>query len=157
MAIPLPGSSSGWGRTLTDVVDRGRQAYAGRAWARCAFWLIFNLQGKGKTARANGWLAYSPAAGSRRPRLRRAGVLLLPVAMEKMFRGELEASYADFDHAAEIGERFGDQGATPSALRSTSHRGGRWSPRRPGTAPTAGLPRAERTQSRLAIFRLSTS
>lgn len=76
---------------------------------RCAFWIGFQLIGKGDMARAGGWL-------SRGGRLLaendlacvEQGYMLIPVALQNLHGGDYPVALEIFSEAAGFGERFGD-------------------------------------------------
>ncbi|MFI5372231.1 MAG: LuxR C-terminal-related transcriptional regulator, partial [Candidatus Eisenbacteria bacterium] len=85
--------------------------------ARCAIWLVFQLQGRGDRAQAGGWLA----------RARRLlencdedcverGYLMLPEAIVSVHTGDTERAYAAFVEAGNIGARFADRDLMAMAL-----------------------------------------
>ena len=92
-----------------DATARAHQEYlrlgdAARA-ARCAFWLGMGLLNRGEMARGAGWL------GRSRRVLEEAqldcveqGFLLVPLALQSLDGGDLEAAYASFDQAGKIAE-----------------------------------------------------
>jgi hypothetical protein len=92
--------------------------------ARCAFWLASGLQEHHDHARAGAWV-------SRAQRLLddncrecvEHGYLLLVVALDTFFQGDLAGAYALFSQAAEIGERFSD----PDLIALARHSLGRGS------------------------------
>lgn len=77
--------------------------------ARCGFWLAVGHLYKGEPAQGSGWI----------DRVRRLldqpgldcveqGYLRFSAALRSTFTGDVEAGYAGFSAAAELGERFGD-------------------------------------------------
>jgi DNA-binding CsgD family transcriptional regulator len=109
IAAYLCGKDSHSGELLTrahnDYLHRGDIAQA----VRCAFWLGFELVGKGEMARAGGWFARAQRLldESNLDCVER-GYLLVPMGIQTASQGEHSASYAMFAHALEIGERFAD-------------------------------------------------
>jgi len=86
-------------------VEAGEPARA----VRCAFWLGLNLALRGETSRGSGWLARARRLLDRdEGESVEHGYLLLPVAAQQEYAGELEAAHATAAAAAVIGERFGD-------------------------------------------------
>jgi DNA-binding CsgD family transcriptional regulator len=75
--------------------------------ARAAFWLGFRLADLGEMGRATGWLGRAGRLIEREARdCVERGYLLLPVALEQMYAGDCESSYASAAEATQIGERF---------------------------------------------------
>ena len=98
-----------WARAHHAWVRRGESARA----ARCAFWLAFDYLLKGEPARCSGWLARARRLlGDGAMDCVEQGYVLVPPALETMFGGDAAAAYADFELAANIGERFGDADLT---------------------------------------------
>lgn len=83
--------------------------------ARAAFWLGFSLFSRGDIARAGGWLARAERLLEGRPESVERGFLLLPVAIRGLEEGDWSTSYAAFDEAGAIGERFEDADLTTFA------------------------------------------
>ncbi len=80
-----------------------------RAAARCAFWIAFSMLNRGELGPGGGWIA----------RARRLlddhhldcveyGYLLVPQGLQSLDSGNLADSYAAFDQAAKLAERFRD-------------------------------------------------
>ncbi|MEX2553563.1 MAG: DNA-binding response regulator, partial [Actinomycetota bacterium] len=98
-------SVEAWSRAHHEYLRRGETARA----ARCAYWLGFGLLLRNEPARGSGWLA-------RAQRLlddadldsAERGFLLVPQALQLMGRGDVEAAYATFMRAADVGVRFGE-------------------------------------------------
>jgi DNA-binding NarL/FixJ family response regulator len=76
---------------------------------RCTWWIGHNLLFRGQAARAAGWFARGQRLleSDGRDCVER-GYLLIPVWLEQMATGDLEAGYETAAEAAAIGERFGD-------------------------------------------------
>lgn len=98
-------SNQAWTDAHQDCVRRGEAARA----ARCGFWLAVGHLYNGEAAQGSGWI----------DRARRLldqhqldcveqGYLRCAVALRSTFSGDVEAGYAGFTEAAEIGERFGN-------------------------------------------------
>jgi DNA-binding NarL/FixJ family response regulator len=80
-----------------------------RGAVRSAFWLGFTLASSGQIGPATGWLARAERLVEREVSdCVERGYVLLAVAVQKLFAGEYEASFAASADATEIGERFGD-------------------------------------------------
>lgn len=98
------GWSAAWARAHQQFADRKDEAAA----ARCAFWLGFSCFNNGEMARGGGWIARAQRVIEEgRLDCVECGYLLLPGAIESC-DGDPAASYAAFQRAAEIGERFRD-------------------------------------------------
>jgi ATP/maltotriose-dependent transcriptional regulator MalT len=98
-------SADAWMRAHQWCLHAGEPMRA----ARCAFWLGLALLLKGETARGGGWLARAQRLVDDEARdCVERGYLLLPHALQSMAEGDAAAAYTTFDHASEIGARFGD-------------------------------------------------
>jgi DNA-binding CsgD family transcriptional regulator len=96
-------------RAHNEYVSRGRFEEA----ARAAFWLGFQLFGKGEMARGSGWLARARRLVDEVPDpCVVQGFLLVPAALQLMQRGDVMAAYETFSQAAATGERFHDVNLT---------------------------------------------
>jgi len=85
--------------------------------ARCAFWLSFHLINRGDLAQASGWLARaSRLLEHEQPDCAEHGLLLLPLALQRLDAGEEAAALAVLAQAAEIGRRAGDADLVALAL-----------------------------------------
>ena len=95
-----------WTRAHQEFLESGAVARA----ARCAFWLASGLMHQGERARAGGWItrARELLDHARQDCVER-GYLLLPVALQRVFAGDVAGAYGMFCQAAEIGDRFGDR------------------------------------------------
>jgi ATP/maltotriose-dependent transcriptional regulator MalT len=94
-----------WERAHHELLRRGDAPRA----ARCAGWLIFVLMNGGEFARAGGWLARARRVLDEGQRdCAETGYLLVPEAFQRAFAGDWPSAYAIADHAAEIGDRFGE-------------------------------------------------
>jgi DNA-binding CsgD family transcriptional regulator/tetratricopeptide (TPR) repeat protein len=98
-------SHDAWTKAHQDCARRGEAARA----ARGGFWLAVSHLNSGETGQGSGWI----------DRARRLldqhnldcveqGYLRFAAALRSTFSGDLEAGYAGFSAAAEIGERFAD-------------------------------------------------
>jgi len=76
---------------------------------RCAAHLVMNLMNRGDIAQAQGWLARARRIleASNRDCVE-TGYLLLPVALQILFGGDLPRAAEVFDEVANIASRFGD-------------------------------------------------
>jgi DNA-binding CsgD family transcriptional regulator len=95
------------------ALQRAQQRHAEggdrRRAARCAYWLSFHLINRGDLAQASGWLARAGRLlEHERPDCAEHGLLLLPVALQRLDAGEEAAALAVLAQAAEIGRRAGD-------------------------------------------------
>lgn len=109
---------------FTATLDRAYQGYleAGEveAAARCGFWSGFDLQARGETARATGWLGRSRRLVEDRDCVER-GYLLLPVVEERLETGDPEAAREVVDRIVTIADRFED----PDLVACARHLEGR--------------------------------
>src|SRR5690348_7444578 len=95
-----------WARAHQEFLNRGDTERA----ARCAFWTAFLLMNTGKPARGSGWI-------SRGRRLLEDceqfvvvhGLLLIPLAIQRVMEGDGQAAYAAFVEAAQIADRHHDR------------------------------------------------
>lgn len=101
------------GRTdeFLTTLERAHHAYlkagASVLAARCSFWLGLFLLLRGETGRATGWLARAQRLLEDRGCVEQ-GYLLLPVAEEKLAKGDYDDAHATAADAASTGDRFGD-------------------------------------------------
>ncbi len=94
-----------WERTHHAFLDRGKVPPA----VRCAFWLGLTLVLRGEHARGGGWMG-------RAHRLledasvdcAEQGYLRLPMALQALGGGDLEAAYRTFVEITEVADRFDD-------------------------------------------------
>ncbi len=98
-------ASRAWERAHLAAVRRGEPLRA----ARHAFHLVMGFGLRGDLAQAGGWLARATrlvddAGGESVER----GLLLIPVALQSLDRGDPAGAYALFERVAAIAERFGD-------------------------------------------------
>lgn len=85
--------------------------------ARAAFWLGFRLIDLGEMAKATGWLGRTARLVEREGHdCVERGYLLLPMALQQLYAGDYETSYASASDATEIGERFADADLSALAL-----------------------------------------
>jgi len=103
------------------ALQRAQQLHAEggdpRRSARCAFWLSFHLINRGDLAQASGWLARAGRLlEHEQPDCAERGLLLLPVALQRLDAGEEAAALAVLAQAAEIGRRAGDADLVALAL-----------------------------------------
>lgn len=108
-AATLVGRDDGpdfWARAHQEFLNRGDIERA----ARCAFWVAFLLMTAGKPARGSGWI-------SRGRRLLEdgqlsgaiQGLLLVPLALQRVSEGDAEGAYAAFAEASQIADRHHDR------------------------------------------------
>lgn len=90
-----------WARAHREWLERGDPARA----ARCAFWPALWLLIIGDVAPSSGWLARARQVLEHLDCVEQ-GYVLLPGALLQMYGGDVEAAYAAFAEAAEIGDRF---------------------------------------------------
>lgn len=100
----------------TDYVRALERAYHHRAAkgqhekaAEAAFWLAFNLMGRGATAQAGGWLSRAEhlvAPSDQDCAVR--GLLMVPTALHHLMAGDATTSLELFTRAHELGRRCGD-------------------------------------------------
>ncbi len=100
-----------------EVLARAHNEYASRGCveeaARAAFWLGFQLFGKGEMARGSGWLARARRLVDEVPDpCVVQGFLLVPAALQLMQRGDITGAHDAFSQAAATGERFRDVNRT---------------------------------------------
>jgi DNA-binding CsgD family transcriptional regulator len=77
--------------------------------AKCAFWTGFRLLGLGEMSQGSGWLARAQRLVEREQQpCVVEGYLLLPAVRRLFAAADYEAAHASAEHAAAIGERFGD-------------------------------------------------
>ena len=103
------------------ALQRAQQLHAEggdpRRSARCAFWLSFHLINRGDLAQASGWLARAGRLlEHEQPDCAERGLLLLPVALQRLDAGEEAAALAVLAQAAEFGRRAGDADLVALAL-----------------------------------------
>jgi DNA-binding CsgD family transcriptional regulator/tetratricopeptide (TPR) repeat protein len=109
MAAALIGADE----AAVDIGARAHQEYLrlsnpARA-ARAAFWVGMLLLDRGEMARGGGWLARARRIlDETQEDCVEEGYVLVPVAEQTMYEGDLAKAYATFDRAAKIGDRFGD-------------------------------------------------
>jgi DNA-binding CsgD family transcriptional regulator len=76
---------------------------------RCAFWIGLNRMVRGETSHATGWFARAQRLLDREERdCVERGYLLIPVLLQALGAGKLDAASATAAHATEIAVRFGD-------------------------------------------------
>lgn len=103
-------SVDAWTRAHHECLRRGDAARA----VRCAFWLGLELVLKGQHARGGGWLTRARRLLDEQPQGEapqdcvEQGYLLVPVALQALVEGDAVTSYATFNRAARIGDRFRD-------------------------------------------------
>ncbi|MPZ90489.1 MAG: DNA-binding response regulator [Actinobacteria bacterium] len=77
--------------------------------ARAAFWLGMLLLDKGEMARGSGWLGRARRIlDDAQEDCVEQGYVLVPVAIQTLYDGDLATAHATFDRAAQIGDRFRD-------------------------------------------------
>jgi DNA-binding CsgD family transcriptional regulator len=77
--------------------------------ARAAFWLGMLLLDKGEMARGSGWLGRARRIlDDAQEDCVEQGYVLVPVAIQTLYDGDLATAHAIFDRAAKIGDRFRD-------------------------------------------------
>ena len=92
-------------RAYSEMIDRGDAPGA----ARCAFLAAFQLLSRGERAQGGGWLgrARRVLEDGGHDCAERGSVLTLE-ALQRLAAGDVDAAYATFGEAAEIGRRFAD-------------------------------------------------
>jgi ATP/maltotriose-dependent transcriptional regulator MalT len=76
---------------------------------RCAFWLGMQLMNKGEQARSGGWFARAQRlVDESHIDCVEKGLLLVPVALQYLGGGDAKNSYAIFEQAGGIADRFND-------------------------------------------------
>jgi DNA-binding CsgD family transcriptional regulator len=108
-AATLVGRDDGpdfWARAHQEFLSRGDIDRA----ARCAFWVAFLLMTVGKSARGSGWISRGrrlledgQASGAVQ------GLLLIPLALQRVIEGDGEGAYAAFAEASQIADRHHDR------------------------------------------------
>lgn len=76
--------------------------------ANVAFWLGMGLFDRGEQAQAGGWFARARGLVEKCEACAEHGLLMIPAALQSMYGGDAETSYAAFTEAAAIGDRFGN-------------------------------------------------
>jgi len=77
--------------------------------ARCAFWIGFQLMGRGDAAQAGGWFARGGRLlAENELDCVEQGYLLIPVALQNLYGGEFQTSLETFEQVAALGARFED-------------------------------------------------
>jgi DNA-binding CsgD family transcriptional regulator len=84
--------------------------------ARSAFWLVFHLINQGELAQASGWLARGNRLLEGEPECAEHGLLLVPVALQRVVAGDHAEGAGTAARAAAIGRREGDADLTALAL-----------------------------------------
>lgn len=108
-AATLVGRDDGpdfWARAHQEFLNRGEIERA----ARCAFWVAFLLMTGGKSARGSGWISRGRRLledGQHSEAIR--GLLLVPLALQRVMDGDAEGAYAAFAEASEIAARHHDR------------------------------------------------
>lgn len=96
-------------RAHREFTQRGGYQHA----SRCAIWLGMHLMNRGQVAQGSGWFA---RAGRTlldgKLDCVEQGYLLVPQALQSMYRGDAEAAHDTFCRMADIGDRFGDADLT---------------------------------------------
>jgi DNA-binding CsgD family transcriptional regulator len=116
MAAYLIGRDAESVETLTRAHQECLSSDDAERAVRCAFWVGYQLIGKGEMAQAGGWFA-------RGQRLLdesgldcvERGYLRIPEGLQNLFGGEAGSAYEIFEGVAEIGARFGDRDLTTLA------------------------------------------
>jgi len=86
-----------------ELLRRGETRRA----ARWAMWLGTSLMDRGEMARGGGWFARARRLLDDSPEeCAEQGFLLVPVAFQAMFGGDVETAHATFGQVTEIGDRF---------------------------------------------------
>src|SRR5688572_24455836 len=102
-------SREAWVRAHHEHLRRGATSRA----ARCLFWLGLALLLQGEVAQAGGWLARGRRLlDDAQQECAERGLFLVPLALERIGAGDVEAAYAASDEAARLGARFGDADLT---------------------------------------------
>ncbi|HSM12710.1 MAG TPA: LuxR C-terminal-related transcriptional regulator [Thermoanaerobaculia bacterium] len=98
-------SEQAWARAHQERLRLGEVERA----ARCAFWLAFALFENGESARGSAWIERARRLLDRSPReCVEQGYVLLPLALSKLFAGDVTGAHEAFSRSSEIAERFGD-------------------------------------------------
>src|SRR6185503_7471806 len=93
-------------RAHQDFVARGEPARA----ARCAFWIGFTQIQNNDFAQGSGWLGRARRLLDEHALdCMERGLLLIPVAFEKVGAGDFAGAHDAFGQAVAIGERFGER------------------------------------------------
>lgn len=104
-----------WIRAHTSFLDQGAVKDA----VQCVAWFIFGLLNRGKRARASGWIARARRLLDREGRdCVEWGYLLLHDAFRRLTDGDVEAAYAAFRRAEEIGDEYADRDLSALARHS---------------------------------------
>jgi DNA-binding CsgD family transcriptional regulator len=108
-AATLVGRDDGpefWARAHQEFLNLGDIERA----ARCAFWVAFLLMTAGKPARGSGWISRGrrlledgQASGAVQ------GLLLIPLALQRVIEGDAEGAYTAFTEASQIANRHHDR------------------------------------------------
>ncbi|MEX2374110.1 MAG: LuxR C-terminal-related transcriptional regulator [Dehalococcoidia bacterium] len=97
-------SADAWAHAFKEAARRRDTPRA----VRCAFWLAFALLIDGQAARGNGWLARARRLLDVSVDCVEQGYLQIPVALQWKHEGDPTRASAEFEAAAQIGERFAD-------------------------------------------------
>jgi DNA-binding CsgD family transcriptional regulator/tetratricopeptide (TPR) repeat protein len=97
-------------------VEAGARARA----ARCTFWLGLTLLFRGEIGHANAWRARGERLIQDEDCVER-GYLLVPIAAQQVYEGQVQAGHATAGEAVAIGERFGDADLTAAARHLQGH------------------------------------
>jgi DNA-binding CsgD family transcriptional regulator len=98
-------SSEAWTRAHGECIRLGDVPRA----ARCAFWLVLALFGRGEVARADGWLSRAlRLVEETHTDCAERGLLLVLVALGALTGGDASGALEKFRQAATIGDRFND-------------------------------------------------
>jgi class 3 adenylate cyclase len=115
--IELFGDAAWWSGKIGEAIDLREAAYAAyaaagdrRAAARLALVLSWDESGRGAFSVANGWFANAQRLLEDEPEGPEHGRMALTRAINTMFAGnDFPGAVADFEHAFELGRRFGDR------------------------------------------------
>lgn len=94
-----------WARAHQEFLNRGDTERA----ARCAFWVAFLLLTSGKTARGSGWVSRGRRLlEDAQPTGAVQGLMLIPMAIQRIAEGDVDGAYRAFTEACDIGDRCRD-------------------------------------------------
>lgn len=117
MASYLTGREEVFVRSLQRAHHAFLDAGDARKAARCAFWLGLHLDSRGERAQATGWFGRAGRVlDQAQLDCAERGLLLVPVARQRMMAGDADGACTLATEAAAVGQRFGDSETVALAL-----------------------------------------